>query len=88
MGEDGQTTVQELISIAEEDYYNKIITNVAIGAGVILVCVVITVATEGAGAPAAPAPERVRPAGKAGGREPPPPEERGAGSPDAGQGPA
>ncbi len=55
MGEDGQTTVQELISIAEEDYYNKIITNVAIGAGVILVCVVITVATEGAGAPAAAA---------------------------------
>lgn len=55
IGDDGQTVVQELVSIAEADYYDKIIKNVAIGAGVILVCVVITVATDGAGAPAAAA---------------------------------
>ncbi len=55
VGENGQTVVQELVSIAEADYYDQIIKNVAIGAGVILVCVVITVATEGAGAPAAAA---------------------------------
>ncbi len=53
--EDGQTVVKKLTSVPEEEYYNKIIKNVAIGAGVILVCVVITVATEGAGAPAAAA---------------------------------
>ena len=55
VGEDGQTVVQELVSIAEADYYDRIIKNIAIGSGIILVCVVISVATDGAGAPAAAA---------------------------------
>lgn len=52
LSEDGQTTVKEL-EVIEDKTTETIIKNVAIGAGVILICVVVTVATEGAGAPAA-----------------------------------
>ncbi len=52
LGNDGQTTIQELEEFVDTST-EKIIKNVAIGTGVILVCVVITVVTEGAGAPAA-----------------------------------
>lgn len=53
LGDDGKTTVKEFSPY--DDTYDKILLNVAIGTGVILVCVVLTVATEGAGAPAAAA---------------------------------
>lgn len=53
LGEDGKTTVKEFEPY--DDTYDKILLNVAIGTGVILLCVVITVVTEGAGAPAAAA---------------------------------
>ena len=53
LGEDGKTTVEKFKPY--DDTYDKILLNVAIGTGVILVCVVLTVATEGAGAPAAAA---------------------------------
>lgn len=52
LGSDGQTTVQELEEFTD-DTDLQIMKNVAIGAGVILLCVVVTVVTEGAGAPAA-----------------------------------
>lgn len=45
LGEDGTTTVQ--IIEASEDNYNEIVRNVAIGTGVILVCVTVAVATGG-----------------------------------------
>ena len=51
LGDEGETVVKPFESYDETT--EKIIRNVAIGTGVILVCVVITVATEGAGAPAA-----------------------------------
>jgi hypothetical protein len=51
LGEDGQTTVKAFE--AYDDTYEKIVKNVAIGAGVILLCVTISVVTGGAGAPAA-----------------------------------
>lgn len=41
----GQTVVQELVEI-EDKTYDKVIKNVAIGAGVILVCVVVAVVTK------------------------------------------
>ena len=50
LGEDGQTVVH-----AFEDYddtYDKVLRNVAIGTGVILVCVTVSVVSGGAGAPA------------------------------------
>lgn len=53
LGDDGKTTVEKFEPY--DDTYDKILLNVAIGTGVILVCVVLTVATEGAGAPAAAA---------------------------------
>lgn len=53
LGDDGKTTVKEFSPY--DDTYDKILLNTAIGTGVILVCVVLTVATEGAGAPAAAA---------------------------------
>ncbi len=53
LGEDGKTTVREFEPY--DDTYDKIFLNIAIGTGVILVCVVLTVVTEGAGAPAAAA---------------------------------
>ncbi len=45
LGEDNQTTVKEFVPY--DDSYDKMIRNVAIGAGVILVCVVVSVATYG-----------------------------------------
>ncbi len=51
LGEDGTTTVE-----AFEDYddtYDQILRNVAIGSGVILVCVTVSVVSGGVGAPAA-----------------------------------
>ena len=51
LGDEGETVVKPFESYDETT--EKIIRNVAIGTGVILICVVITVATEGAGAPAA-----------------------------------
>jgi DNA-binding XRE family transcriptional regulator len=53
LGDDGKTTVQKFEPY--DDTYDKIFLNVAIGTGVILVCVVLTVVTDGAGAPAAAA---------------------------------
>jgi len=47
LGEDGQTTVKELEEVYD-DTYDQVIKNVAIGGGVILVCVTISVATMGA----------------------------------------
>ena len=55
VGEDGQTTVVPIESIADEGFTDQVLLNLAIGTGVILVCVVICVASEGAGAPAAAA---------------------------------
>lgn len=46
LGEDGQTTVVELEEL-DVDIYNKVFTNVAIGTGVILVCVTLSMATGG-----------------------------------------
>ena len=51
LGDDGKTTVKELEVITEEDSIDKIIRNVAIGTGVILVCVVMTSVTAGASTP-------------------------------------
>jgi hypothetical protein len=51
LGENGETTVKAFE--AYDDTYEKVIKNVAIGTGVILLCVTISVASGGAGAPAA-----------------------------------
>lgn len=51
LGDDGQTTVQPLVEI-EDASAEKILKNVAIGAGVILVCVTVSYVTAGLGAPA------------------------------------
>lgn len=51
LGENGETTVVPLEGY--DDTYEKVIRNVAIGSGVILVCVTVSVLTAGAGAPAA-----------------------------------
>ena len=50
LGEDGDTVVQPFE--AYDDTYEQIIKNVAIGTGVILVCVAVSIVTAGAGAPA------------------------------------
>ena len=55
VGEDGQTTVVPIISVADEGFTDEMLINLAIGTGVILVCVVICVVSDGAGAPAAAA---------------------------------
>lgn len=51
LGDDGQTTVKPL-EVIEDTTYEDIIQNVAIGTGVILVCVTVSVVTAGAGDPA------------------------------------
>ncbi len=51
LGEDGETAVVPLE--VYDDTYEKVIRNVAIGTGVILICVTVSVATAGAGVPAA-----------------------------------
>lgn len=50
LGDDGATIVKPLEDY--DDTYDKVIKNVAIGTGVILVCVTVSVVTAGAGAPA------------------------------------
>ncbi len=52
LNEAGQTTVAELQEIVDRDG-EEILKNVAIGAGVILVCVTVSVVSAGVGAPAA-----------------------------------
>lgn len=52
MGEDGTTDVQELQEI-EDTSTETMLKNVAIGTGVILVCVTVSLVTAGLGAPAA-----------------------------------
>ena len=51
LGDEGETVVKPFENY--DDTTEKVIRNVAIGTGVILVCVVITVVTDGVGAPAA-----------------------------------
>ncbi len=51
LGENGETVVEEFA--AYEDTYDRVIKNVAIGTGVILVCVTVSVVSGGVGAPAA-----------------------------------
>lgn len=48
LGEDGQTTVKPLQTV-EDTTYDQIIKNVAIGTGVILVCVTVSAVTAGIG---------------------------------------
>lgn len=50
LGEDGKTTVQEFEGY--ESNFDEVIKNVAIGSGVILVCVTVSVVSAGVGAPA------------------------------------
>lgn len=50
LGENNETTVEPFA--AYDDTYDRIIRNVAIGTGVILVCVTVSAVTAGAGAPA------------------------------------
>ena len=52
LGENGETTVKE-VKDYYDDTYNQVLKNVAIGSGVILLCVTVSVVTAGAGAPAA-----------------------------------
>ena len=51
LGENGETVGEEIE--AYDDTYEKVIKNVAIGTGVILVCVTVSVVSGGVGAPAA-----------------------------------
>ena len=51
VGDDGQTTVEPLQKIKDATY-EQMLKNVAIGTGVILVCVTVSAVTAGAGAPA------------------------------------
>ena len=50
LGDDGQTVVTEFKKY--DDTYDQMLKNVAIGTGVILVCVTVSIVTYGAGAPA------------------------------------
>lgn len=51
LGEDGRTTVQELVEI-KDTTNEEILKNIAIGTGVILICVTVSVISGGAGAAA------------------------------------
>ncbi len=51
LGDDGQTTV-EALQVVEDTTYEQLLKNVAIGTGVILVCITVSAVTAGAGAPA------------------------------------
>ena len=51
LGENGETVVEEFAEY--DDTYDRVIKNVAIGTGVILVCVTVSVVSGGIGAPAA-----------------------------------
>ena len=50
LGEDGRTTVVPFEGY--DDMFNKVLKNVAIGTGVILICVTVSAVSAGAGAPA------------------------------------
>lgn len=50
LGDDNETTVEPWTDY--DDTYDRVLRNVAIGTGVILVCVTVSVVTAGAGAPA------------------------------------
>ena len=50
LGDDGNTIVQPFETITD-DTYSEVLKNVAIGTGVILICVTVSVVTAGAGAP-------------------------------------
>lgn len=50
LDENGQTTVQEM-EVIDDDTYDQVIKNVAIGTGVIIVCVTVSVVSAGVGAP-------------------------------------
>lgn len=50
LGDNGETIVEPFVEY--DDTYEKIIRNVAVGAGVIIVCVTVSVVSAGAGAPA------------------------------------
>ena len=50
LGENGETVVEEFAKY--DDTYDRVIKNVAIGTGVILVCVTVSVVSGGVGAPA------------------------------------
>lgn len=54
LSNEGETVVQEFMEIPD-DTYDRVIKNVLIGAGVILVCVTVSVVTAGLAAPAAAA---------------------------------
>lgn len=51
LGEDGKTVVKEFS--AYDDTYDRALMNVAVGTGLILICVTVSVVSGGAGAPAA-----------------------------------
>lgn len=51
LGDDGQTDIKPFEKY--DDTYEKVIKNVAIGTGVILICVTVSIATSGAAAPGA-----------------------------------
>lgn len=51
LGSDGATTV-EALEFTKDETYNQILKNVAIGTGVILICVTVSVVSAGLGAPA------------------------------------
>lgn len=51
LGDDGQTTIKPFEEY--DDTFDKVIKNVAIGTGVILICVTVSIVTAGAGAPEA-----------------------------------
>ena len=50
LGDDGRTAVQKM-DVLQDDTYHQILKNVAVGTGVILVCVTVSVASAGLGAP-------------------------------------
>lgn len=50
LGDNGQTVVHEFEEY--DDTYDKVIKNVAIGTGVVLICVTVSVVSSGVGAPA------------------------------------
>ena len=50
LGDDGDTIVTAFE--AYDDTYEKVIKNVAIGTGVILICVTVSIVSEGFGVPA------------------------------------
>lgn len=50
LGRDGGTTV-EVLKVAQDETFHQILQNVAIGSGIILVCVTVSIVSAGLGAP-------------------------------------